>query len=83
MLKIAAILAICAAPVAAQDVVAFNGYSVMLEGRPDKGSAGLPVPTEAVSGEATRICGTLQKSAEFASASMTDAVYARFLFLCL
>ena len=70
-------------PLAAQEAVAFNGYSVTIEGRPDSSSAGLPIASDAMTDEAERICAAVGKTAEFASAKMVSSSYAEAFFLCL
>jgi hypothetical protein len=79
------ILALClfASPAVAQEALAFNGYSVTISGRPDTGSAGLPTAGDDATALAERICASVSKKAEFASAEMTDGSYAKMFFLCL
>ncbi|MBU0780042.1 MAG: hypothetical protein KKC72_08375 [Alphaproteobacteria bacterium] len=79
------ILALCmmTSAAAAQEVVAFNGYSVTINHIFLTQFGGRPVPTDKTTAEAQRICSAVGKSAELATALQTNDMSGQFLFLCL
>jgi hypothetical protein len=62
----------------------FNGASVKIQDANGRGPYGMDPPRAEAIAEATRICGTAKKRAEFASTTYAGSTYVvNHLFLCL
>lgn len=83
MKKLIFALSVFAAPVSAQDVVAFNGYSVTIKSAFEPDALGKPKPNERAIQRASDVCATVDKVAEYASGNRYDEFWTNYFFLCV
>ena len=83
MKKLILALGVFATPALAQDVVAFNGYTVTIKSAYEADALGKPKPSDRAIQRANDICATVDKVAEYASGDRYDEFWTNYLFLCV